>query len=164
MAVTFTYNHDISGLYRRFNRFIMELHYSVSSGGSQVNRFDQERLMTYIDAIRAYQGWIVGQPQLDLPETHPKEYPLNPTPEVQDLENESIVDFIRLLEVARDEIVSSQSSRDAAGLKIFDNARLTANIDKVEAFLNQYVQEVTPLDLPETSPQTSMSGPGHTGV
>lgn len=161
---TFTYNHDISGLYRRFNRFITEMVFSVSSGGSQVNSFDQVRLSNYIAAIRSYQDWVESQPQLDLPETHPKEYPLVPTPEVPDLENESVVDFVNLLVVARDELVSSQSTRDAAGLKPFDSVRLTANINKLDAFLNTYVQDVTPLDLPESSPQTEMTGSGSTGI
>jgi len=159
-----TYNHDISGFHRRFNRFIMELKKSVSSSVSLVNTFDKKRLASYIGSLRSYQKWVTDQPELDLPDTHPRAYALDDNPEYADLENESIVDAIRMLEIARDELVRSQSSRAAAGLIVHDDQRLTAMIDKVDSFLTSYIEEVTPLDLPESSPQTEMSGDGQTGV
>lgn len=159
-----TYNHDISGFHRRINRFIVELLKSVSSSGSQVNLFDQERLTTYISALRGYQSWVNAQPQLDLPDTHPRSYALDTNPTVPDLENESIVDAVRMLELSRDELVRSQSSRNAAGLMPFDSKRFSAMIDKVDSFLNSYIADITPLDLPESSPQTEMTGEGQTGI
>ncbi|RLA20985.1 MAG: hypothetical protein DRQ62_09935 [Gammaproteobacteria bacterium] len=159
-----TYNHDISGFHRRFNRFITELKKSVSSSGSLVNAFDKKRLATYIAALRSYQKWVTDQPALDLPDTHPRAYELDDNPEYVDLENESIVDAIRMLELARDELVRSQSSRSAAGLIEHDDVRLTAMINKIDSFLTSYIEEITPLDLPESSPQTEMSGDGQTGV
>lgn len=159
-----TYNHDVSGFHRRINRFIVELIFSVSSSGSQLNKFDQERLATYVAAIRGYQDWVNGQPTLDLPDTHPRSYTLDENPIVPDLENESVVDTIRMLELARDELAKSQSSRNAAGLTPADSLRLTAMIDKVDSFLNTYISDITPLDLPESSPQTEMSGSGQDGI
>lgn len=159
-----TYNHDISGFHRRINRFIVELLKSVISSGSQVNLFDQERLTSYISALRAYQGWVNAQPQLDLPDTHPRSYALDSNPDIPDLENESIVDAVRMLELSRDELVRSQSSRNAAGLMPFDSKRFTAMVDKVDSFLNSYITDITPLDLPESSPQTEMTGDGQTGI
>lgn len=163
-SVQITHNHDISGLHNRLNRFITELIFSVSSSSSQVNQFDQVRLGSYLRAVTAYQTWINDQPQLDLPDTHPRPYQLEANPEVPDLENESIVDVLRMLELTRDELVRSQSSRNAAGLIPFDNVRLTAMLNKIESFLTGYIAEVTPLDLPESSPQTEMSGPGSDGI
>ncbi len=163
MAVT-TYNHDVSGFHRRINRFIIELYKSVSSSGSLVNSFDKIRLASYLRAIRAYQKWVTDQPELDLPDTHPRSYPLDENPDISDLENESIVDAIRMLELMRDELTRGQSSRNAAGLTSHDDKRLTAMINKVDSFLTTYIEEITPLDLPESSPQTEMSGEGQTGV
>jgi hypothetical protein len=37
-------------------------------------------------------------------------------------------------------------------------------VDKVEAFLNSYIREVQPLDLPESSPQRAMTPSGKLGV
>ena len=159
-----TYNHDISGFHRRINRFIVELRQSVSSSVSLVNTFDKKRMATYIDSLRSYQSWVTAEPEMDLPDTHPRKYALEENPGIEDLENESVVDAIHLLEVTRDELVRSQSSRLGAGLISHDNIRLTANIDKLDSFLTSYIEEITPLDLPESSPQTEMSGEGQTGV
>lgn len=157
-------NHDIAGLNARINRFIEELIKSVSSGTSQVNEFDQARLTTYLDAIDIYHAWVIAQPHLDLPETHPRPILLEANPETPDVENENVNDIVRILEIARDELVNSQSARDGASLNKFDSARLKAVISKVRAFLETYVKIATPLDLPESSPQAAQSGPGRTGI
>ena len=166
MADGITYNHDIAGLYRRLNRFIEELAHSVSSSGSQMNNFDQTRLATYLDAVDAYMNWVVAQPQLDLPETHPRIYEFKDAPEVkdEDVENESALDVIRMLELARDETVNGQSARLGSGLISFDEMRLTAIVAKARNFLENYIATITPLDLPESSPMKNMTQPGMTGV
>lgn len=167
MAETgFVYNHDIAGLYRRINRFIVELARSTSSSGSQMSSFDQRRLATYLDAVDAYKGWVVSQPQLDLPETFPRKQPLEAAPVIldSDLENESVIDVIRMFEVARDEAINSQSARQASGMVSFDDTRLTAIIAKARSFLETYIAVVTPLDLPESSPVREMTKPGAVGV
>ncbi len=69
-----------------------------------------------------------------------------------------------MMEVTREEIVNSQSARNPAGLNKFDSARLTANISKIRAFLIDYVGPITPLDLPESSPQEDTSGAGKKGI
>jgi len=157
-------NHDIAGLHARINRFIEELMKSVSSGTSQVNAFDQTRLGTYLDAVDTYHAWVVGQPHLDLPETHPRPIELEPDPEIVDVENENVNDTVRMLAIARDELTNSQSARDGSNLNKFDSSRLTAVIAKVRAFLTTYITAATPLDLPESSPQADQSGPGRKGI
>jgi hypothetical protein len=161
---TATRNHDIFGVYNRMNRFIEEMYHSVSADVSQMNSFDQARMQKYIDNIRGYVAWVVGQPQLDLPETAPREYPLEAPPVIGSAESEEINDILHMLVVARDEIISSQSARDPSGLIPFDAARFGAVIDKIEAFLKTYVATLTPLDLPESSPQAPTTGPGRTGI
>ena len=157
-------NHDVAGMCRRINRFIVELHKSVSSSIHGMNKFDQERLATYLMAIKAYRGWVVAQPQLDLPETHPRAIELGPNPDTSAIENEAIRDVMTLMELCRDELIHSQSSRAPAGLLIFDDRRAMALVEKCEAFLTVYIQGVQPLDMPESSPAQPMSGPGLGGV
>ena len=161
---TKTYNHDVAGLWRRFNRFIQELAFSQSNPSSQVKAFDQERMRSYIDAIISYTDWVVAQPELDLPETHPRLIELAPPENYSVPENESLMDAITMLEVCRDELVNGQSSRNASGLNKFDNERLRAVMEKMSNFLDNYIAEVTPLDLPESSPMRVMTGPGKKGV
>lgn len=157
-------NHDIVGLYNRINDFLFEMMKSVSSQTSEVNTFDQERLTTYLFAVDTYHAWIIAQPLLDLPETSPRLYPLKAPDEVQIVENENINDIVRILTIARDELVNCQSARLAAGLNVFDSARLTSVVEKVRKFLTDYIQVATPLDVPESAPAMPSSGAGRTGI
>lgn len=157
-------NHDIAGLCRRVNRFIIELYKSVSSSVHEVNEFDQERLAKYLSAIHTYRDWIVAQPHLDLPETHPREIELDPNPEILAVENEAVRDVITLMELCRDELVNSQSARSPAGLISFDDRRAIALVEKAEKFLTDYIAVVQPVDMPESTPSQPLSGPGATGI
>lgn len=157
-------NHDVAGLCRRVNRFIVELNKSVSSSVHDMNEFDQGRLNDYLAAIRAYRTWVVAQPHLDLPETHPRPIEIGPNPEPPDVENESVRDIVNLMEICRDELVSSQSARNPAGLIVFDDNRAMALVEKCQAFLDNYIKATQPMDLPETSPLRPVSGPGLTGI
>ena len=157
-------NHDVAGLCRRINRFIVELQKSVSSGVSDMNEFDQARLQKYLDAVRAYRGWVVAQPHLDLPETHPRPVEIGPDPATPDVENEAVRDVVYLMELCRDEMVNSQSARNPAGFIVFDDVRAMSLVDKVQRFLDDYIKIVQPIDMPESSPMQPLSGPGILGV
>lgn len=159
-----TNNHDVLGLYNRINRFIVELYKSVSSQSSEVNEFDQVRALTYLDAIDRFHDWITAQPQLDLPETSPRIYMLDAPPIWDSTENESVNDIIRLFELARDELINSQTSRDGSNIKGFDSERFRNIVEKTRKFITDYVQPTTPLDLPESSPKRESSGSGETGI
>lgn len=159
-TINSTHNHDVAGLHQRINRFIEEMYKSASSNVSEFINFDTVRLKSYLYAIVKYHEWIKAQPQLDLPETTPRVYLLKPNPIIEDLENESVKDVIRMLELTRDEIVASQSSRRPSGMIKFDSVRLEAIIEKIEAFISDYVEQATPIDLPESSPQTAITGHG----
>ena len=157
-------NHDVAGLHARMNRFIEEVKHSESAGGSHMTSFDQARLGSYLGALDGYREWAIGRPALDCPETHPRAIELGANPEIADLENESCNDVIRLLMIARDELTNSQSARLSSNLVSFDNARLVSIVAKIRVFLTEYIAKVTPLDLPESSPQAEQSGAGKTGI
>jgi hypothetical protein len=163
-AERFVYNHDVAGLHARLNRFLTELALSQSNGSSQVLEHDQSRLQSYIAAIRSYMGWVEAQPTLDLPETHPTTYPLDPDPAIPEIENESIRDVLRMITLAREELVNGQSARMASNFVKFDSARVRAVVDKVENFLTAYIQTTTPLDFPESSPMDAIAPSGRVGV
>lgn len=160
----FVYNHDIAGLYRRINRFLVELAHSQSNGVSQVIAHDQARLQTYLDALKTFKAWVMAQPLLDLPETHPTQYMLEPDPNLPEVENESVADVMRLFLLMREELLSSQSARLSSNLTPHDDVRLSSIIDKAQNFLTNYIQVTTPLDLPESSPDESIAPAGKIGV
>lgn len=162
-ATQITYNTDVYGIVRRINRFIEEVTKSVSSNVSGTNAFDVQRAKSYVAAIRSYAAWVTGQPALDLPETAPRSISLPVAPVIPQMENESMLDLATLFELARDEISGSQSSRVGAGLMASDLKRLTAILDKADAFITGYITTVDPLDVPESSPMSPMTGPGRMG-
>jgi len=163
-ATNITYNTDIDGLVRRINRFITEIFLAQSSGLSKTAAFDVARMQSYTKAIRQYVAWVVQMPLLDLPETGPRSINLPANPVVPMMENESMYDVAILIELARDELIASQSSRMSSNLIKFDQARLTAILDKVDAFIVGYISTIDPLDLPESSPMSEVTGPGLGGV
>jgi hypothetical protein len=163
-ATNITYNTDIDGLVRRINRFITEIFLAQSSGLSKTAAFDVTRMSSYTKAIRQYVSWVVSVPLLDLPETGPRPITLGANPVVPAMENESMYDVAILLELARDELINSQSSRMSSNLIKFDQNRLTAILDKVDNFIAGFISTVDPLDLPESSPMTEVTGSGLGGV
>ena len=162
--MTTVLNHDIAGLNSRFNRAIVEVYKSVSSGVTSYQTADIGRILSYLNAIDAFHKWVIDQPQLDLPESHPREYNLDADPAVTAVENDAANDILRMLELGRIEIVNSQSARLPAGLINFDSIRLTAIVDKVRKLVTDYIGKVQPLDNPESSPQREKSGPGLLGI
>jgi len=158
------FNHDVVWLYDQFSRFYTELARSQSSPVSGMIVADQSRLQSYIDSIRNSLAWIQGQPQLDLPETHPRPYALESFPVEENVENEAINVVLRLLRAVSVELANSQSARFASRLQPFDEVRVVQVVDKVQAFLSDYIVPSTPIDLPESSPEASMTKPGNTGV
>ena len=160
---TSTFNIDVHSIVRRWNRVLVEVIKSQSSGISQTMPFDLTRLGTYFNAMEAFQNFIVSQPLLDCPETGPTEIPLPASPALPFLENESAYDVCMLVEIARDEIANSQSARLPTNLMQFDFKRQMDYISKLRNLIN-YVQAAEPLDLPESSPMVATTGPGRLGV
>lgn len=155
-----TLNLDVVGIANRINRFINELQMSQSSNVSLTLEADKVRFSSYVTALRFLVGHVVAEPQLDLPETNPLFYDVRDTPALLDVENENVQHLSLLLKTAKDELMLSQSSRLSTGLISFDRDRFLAILDKCENYLSDYVQNATPLDLPESSPRAALQGPG----
>ena len=161
---TTSYNLDVVYLNDKMCRYGGEVILAVSANLAHMNSFDMARTMKYLDDIDSAIAYVLAQPQLDMPETHPRERALQPMPVVPNMENDELDHTVRLLEAARLEIINSQSGRMAAGLLPFDAARVTALVAKNRAWLTAFVSARSPMDLPETSPQQLITGPGVGGV
>jgi len=158
------YNHDVVGLVRRIDRFRKEIAFAVSSGVSSVRGADLERIKSYLTALEVYESWLQSQPQLDLPESHPTYINVEPSPEMPMPENESFADLLYMLDLMRVELINSQSARLPQGLTKFDSGRFLALRTKMVNFLKDYVEVITPLDLPESSPRRPMVADGNKGT
>jgi hypothetical protein len=158
------YNLDCTYLADKIARYAGEVQMSVSSNVAFVNEFDMARLQQYLTDIDKAVAYINDQPQLDLPESHPMVHAIQPFPTMRDMESDEWDHVVRLLRAGYIELVNSQSARLGAGLMPFDSRRVTALVAKARQWLNDYVAERSPMDLPETSPQQAMSPAGKSGV
>lgn len=129
------YNHDLKGLLDRMVRFSEEMIKSNSSSGSELNEFDKARIRSYLDAMSSYLDWVQSQPQLDLPESSPKEYEVADAPPSADVESEIINDLGRLTAACYEECMHSQSARKHSGLQKFDEGRVRALIAKCHSYI-----------------------------
>lgn len=157
-------NHDVASLLDGVARFVVEVHKSVSSSVSVVNKFDRDRLLKYLEALDVQHDWILSVPELDLPETHPKDWEVESFPVISDIENDALNHVIRLFSVAYEELANSQSARIPASLTTHDSARFRSYIEKVRKFVTEYIDKAASLDLPESSPMEASSGSGLKGV
>lgn len=158
------YNLDVTYLADKLARYTGEVQMSVSSNVAFVNEFDMARLQQYLTDIDRAVAYVLDQPQLDMPESHPMLHSIQPFPPMRDMESDEWDHVVRLLRAGYIEIVNSQSARLGAGLMPFDARRITALVAKTRQWLTSYVAERSPMDLPETSPQQTMSPAGQSGV
>lgn len=158
------FNSDVLLIVQKTNRFIEELVKSQSANVSGLTPADKARLLSYTAALKDLLAWITAQPLLDLPETHPRAYELEPFPPVPEPENDDLGNVTRLFEALRTEMVNSQSARLAGTLNRHDVGRFSAIVDKIEAFVSGYIDKAEPLDFPESSPQEDPVTPGRSGT
>ena len=158
------FNLDVTYLADKLARYAGEVQMSVSSNVAFVNEFDMDRLQKYLTDIDRAVAYVLDQPQLDMPESHPMMHPIQAFPEMRNMESDEWDHVVRLLRAGYIELVNSQSARLGAGLMPFDARRISALIAKTRQWLNDYVSERSPMDLPETSPQQTMSPAGQAGV
>lgn len=146
------------------NRFMRELEKSQSSGVSGMNVHDITRVKSYTAALTGLHDYIVSRGLLDLPETHPKLFAVETLEDPANVESESVNMVIRHLEALRTEMLGSHSARNASSLIVHDSVRYMSIVNDLNAFITEYIEVQTPLDLPESSPMEPMSGAGTGGV
>jgi len=158
------YNDNVAGLAIRIDRFMVELIKSTSANVSEFVEPDTARLESYRSELVGYLDWVVAQPMMDYPETHPMGRTLSAPMTIPEITNPMVKDAIWLLERLRGELVNGESARRASGLIKFDENRARAVLERMKAFLEDYVANYTPVDMPESSPAAAMTGPGLSGA
>lgn len=161
---TGVFNLDVCYVNDKLCRYAYEVVKSVSSSLAATTPFDIQRMYNYLDDIDTAIAYVTAQPQLDLPESHPTLHAIEKFPEIPNMESDEMDHVARLLKSARTELVNSQSARMGAGFLPFDAARVTALVSKTRQWLTDYVSKRTPMELPESSPQQAMTGPGRGGI
>jgi hypothetical protein len=165
-SVTECMNQDVCGLVERTDEVIYEIAKSQSANLTDMRPFDRTRINEYNAMLNRYAGWVVAAPDIDLPETHPRSYPIKYiSAEIDaDVENKAIRDLIRMYRALITEMSNAQSARGANGLTTHDKRRFDLVMAKIAAFLVDYVDETQPIDMPESAPSSDAVGPGYTGA
>ena len=155
MAEIITLNHDIYSMARRLNDYAQDVVKSPSANIQGWRDADKERLQSYMDAIEAYVDWFQAQPEVDRPESHPQSYPEDDNFRFghAEVENQMINDVVHALWSMKFELLHSQSSRLANRLLSFDDKRFRDEISRLRLYFTSYIENFTPLDLPESSPE-----------
>lgn len=157
-------NRDIVYLCDKTARYGYEVLHSASSDMSFTNEFDTARMLAYFGDIDAAIEYFRALPQLDLPESHPMDHPIEAFPDIRNMESDELDHIMRLLQAIYIEAANCQSARAGAGLIAFDANRLTAIVAKARNWITTYMAARQPMDLPESSPQQLASPPGRHGV
>jgi len=160
-----TMNVDVAALCSRGRRYRKEIESAQSANVAFVNEHDFRRFKANLNSLIAYIDFAQSQSLMDSPEYHGgRELDLGDREELQPRENEAINDLCRLYEVFDVELVNCQSSRMSSKFVSHDEKRLRDIVARAHAFLDQYISQILPLDLPETSPSKASVPAGRTGV
>jgi hypothetical protein len=163
-SVTWMKNNDLVGAVERIDICIAELARSESadSGGAQI--FDRQRIDMYNKQIDEYMDYVVSVTgKVDVPHTYPTRYDISyisNTLEHVDITNKAMRDLIRLYLQMMEQLSKSGSASWSNGIEQHDYNRYVMIRDKIQSFLTDYVDVVTPVDMPE---YTSFSQEGGAG-
>jgi len=159
------HNQDIAGLAERIDEIVFEVAKSQSAGLTDMRPFDRTRIGEYVALLNRYADWVVSAPDVDLPETHPREHPIKyiSADVDDDLENKSLRDLVRYLRALITELTNSQSAKQANGMTTHDKRRFDLVMAKVAAFLSDYVDNTQPVDMPESAPSSDTIEHGFKG-
>jgi hypothetical protein len=160
-----TMNLDVSALCHRARRYRRELELAASGNVAFMSEHDFRRAKANLNSLVAYLDFSQSQMILDLPEYHGgREVDLGEPAALVAVENESINDMCRLYEAFEVELVNCPSSRMACKFISHDDIRLRSIIERGNQFLDGYIAQILPLDLPETSPSRASVPRGSTGL
>ena len=168
-------NSNMVGLVERIDESLVEMLLSTSASVNVFREADQLRINSYFTAWEKLVAFMASDPELDSPQTSPQKIPVvfksnldaiidedgESQPIVQDPENKALRDLTRDMRTLMGEMALSNSRRLPNGISDHDNKRFDMHLSKMRAYMTAYVQEVTPLDLPETSPAHAESGHGY---
>ena len=149
--VTEANNYDIIGGVERFDKVIGEIAQSESADGGAQSSFDRVRIDSYNAVLRSYMATVAAQTGLvDLPHTYPTPYPIKYWSNTLDVEvrNPASRNLLIMYTQGMEQLSKSASAGHSNGITPHDYQRFVQIMDKIEAFLTDYVDQVTPVDMP----------------
>jgi len=106
---------------------------------------------TLIKFLKEYSAKVLNQKKLDLPNVHPQVISLGGVPEKVRSKNKFINELCQLVGVMRDQTQRSSTSNISHGMLTFDKTRFDAGVTNLEAYSFEYLDNIEPIDEPETT-------------
>lgn len=147
-------NMDVVGIVERWDKYTYEIMTSMSGTLNSIDEFDLERIQSYNKALRTYASVIFKSNRMDLPHTTPNMYNIQYLTQglnFDDIKNKALRDIIRLYVNGWNQWSRSESADRSNGYEEFDYNRFLLIMDRIEGFIQSYIDEALPLDLPESS-------------
>jgi len=139
--------------------YMEEMVKAGSANRSGMQTADKGRLRSYLKALTSVVEYLKTTQALDMPRTKPKLYEMDAMPKLVKTSSDLINHVLRLLEGMYNEMATSQTARQAAGVHPADETRFKAIAGDIENFIANYVEKQEPIDVPETRSDEPIVGP-----
>lgn len=150
------FNDDIEAILYHIDRGIVEMRDCQSANLLDLMPFDKDRLKDILQKLKAMLDFAASHRLMDFPETAARLRDIPPMPDFPIPENMLILRILRYLERVRGELRECQSARMANSLIDPDKKRADIWLTTIDEFIG-VVESVTPIDMPESSPQQPMT-------
>lgn len=143
---------------RELSEIIEELKVSQSADRTSqgMHQADLKRIRKQmIPGLRKILEYMNQQPELDRPCTSSSAIAIPKPPEIPDCENSLLQQVAwELIDLYREMVESGQTGRKRVGIDEHDYNRAVETLDNVEQNLLSLIEEITPIDKPDTQPDT----------
>lgn len=146
-------NPDVNNLIYWIDSYLLEFSRCQSSTRRETTEADRRRIHECIDQLRVRVEHFSGTPELDRPKFHPEDIPVKPGPQLNRVENADIQHILDTLVALRIQTSFMDSAERASGLSGYDTERFTAEMDKMDKFMEDILDAKNEHDIPDADLQ-----------
>ena len=149
-------NMDVVGIVERIDRYAYDICKFESATQNQITEYDMARIQQYNAALRTYVATLNDANKMDLPHSFPAMYDIRYLCEdggidIDEIKNKAIRDIVRLYVNCWVQWSRSESADASNGFHPADYTRFLLIMDRIDYYIQSYIEQALPLDLPESS-------------
>jgi hypothetical protein len=147
-------NQDVVGAVERADRYAFDIAKFESANINEITDFDMTRIQSYMAALRGYVNTLNTAPATDNPHSYPGMYTIYYLTQgfnFDTVKNKALRDILRMLVNTWVNMSRSESADKSNGFLEFDVSRWNLHIDRIDFYIDSYIKQALPLDLPESS-------------
>ena len=146
-------NPDVNNLIYWIDSYLIQFSRCQSSTRRETTAADRSRIHDFINEVRKRVEHFHNIPELDRPKYHPEDIPVKPGPKLNRVENADVQHILDTLVALRIQMAFCDSAERASGLSTYDYERNVAELDKLDVFMNEILDEKSEHDLPDADLQ-----------